>query len=163
LTPTIQAGDVTVVEFFDYRCGYCKRASGTVAQLQKDDLKVRVVSKDFPILGDESVFAAKAALAARSQGKHHALQEALFAAKGELNAANVLKLASQIGLNTKKLATDMKNPELDSIIERNRALAKELGINGTPAFILGNELMPGAVELEPLKEAVSRARIKRIG
>lgn len=152
------AGDVTVVEFFDYRCGFCKRVAGTVAQLKKLDAKVRVVYKDFPILGEESVFAAKAALAARAQGKHDAFHEALLAAKSDLNSAQVMKIASQVGLNVKKLALDMKNPELDAIIDRNRALAKELAINGTPAFIVGKELLPGAVELESLKEVVARAR-----
>lgn len=155
------AGDVTVVEFFDYRCGFCKRVAGTVTELKKQDAKVRVVYKDFPILGDESVFAAKAALAARAQGKHHALHEALLAAKTELTSAQVMKIASRVGLNTKKLALDMKSPELDAVIERNRALAKELGINGTPAFIVGKELLPGAIELDALKEVVARARISK--
>lgn len=152
------AGDVTVVEFFDYRCGYCKRVSGTVALLQKDDSRVRVVYKDLPILGDESVFAAKAALAARAQGKHHALHEALLSAKNDLTSAQILKIASQVGLNVKKLASDMKNSELDGIIDRNRTLAKELGISGTPAFVIGNEIVPGGLELEALKEVVARAR-----
>lgn len=152
------AGDVTVVEFFDYRCGYCKRVAGTVAELQKSDARVRVVYKDFPILGEESVYAAKAALAAHAQGKHHAFHEALYAAKTELNPAQVMKIASQVGLNVKKLATDMRNPELDGVIERNRALAKELGINGTPAFVVGKELAPGAIELDAFKKMVEKAR-----
>jgi protein-disulfide isomerase len=152
------AGDVTVIEFFDYRCGHCKRVSGTVSQLQKDDSRVRVMYKDFPILGDESVFAAKAALAARAQGKHNAFHDALYAAKAELNSVQVLKIAAQVGLNTKKLATDMKNPELDATIERNRALANELGINGTPAFIVGKGLLPGAVDLDTIKQVIARAR-----
>lgn len=152
------AGDVTVVEFFDYRCGFCKRVAGTVTQLKKQDAKVRVVYKDFPILGEESVFAAKAALASQVQGKHQAFHEALLAAKGDLTQAQVLKIAGQVGLNVKKLAGDMKNPQLEAIIERNRTLAKELGINGTPAFIVDKELLPGAIELEALKEVVARAR-----
>lgn len=152
------AGDVTVVEFFDYRCGYCKRVAGTVAQLKKQDAKVRIVYKDFPILGEESVFATKASLAAQVQGKHQAFHEALLGAKGDLTQAQVLKIAGQVGLNLKKLAGDMKNPQLDAIIDRNRALAKELGINGTPAFIVGTEVLPGAIELDALKEVVARAR-----
>lgn len=152
------AGDVSVVEFFDYRCGYCKLVSTTLTQLQKDDARVRIVYKSFPILGEESVFAAKAALAARIQGKYHAFHEALYAAKTDLNSGQVLKIAAKIGLNTKRLAIDMKNPELDKIIERNRALANELGISGTPAFVVGKELVTGAVELEALREAVARAR-----
>jgi protein-disulfide isomerase len=152
------AGDVTVVEFFDYRCVHCKRSAPVLEELQRQDTRVRVVYKDFPILGDDSVTAAKAALAARAQGKHQAFHEAMYAARTELTSAQVMKIAAQVGLNTKKLATDMKSPELDAIIERNRALAKELGINGTPAFVVGKELVPGAIELERLKELVAQAR-----
>ena len=104
------------------------------------------------------MFAAKASLAARIQGKYHAFHEALYAAKTDLNSGQILKIAAKVGLNTKRLAIDMKNPELDNIIERNRALANELGISGTPAFVVGKELVTGAVELEALREAVARAR-----
>lgn len=151
-------GDVTVVEFFDYRCGFCKRVAGAVTQLQKDDSQVRVVYKDFPILGEASELAAKAALASKAQGRHQAFHEALLAAKGDVTKDQVLHIASEVGLDPKRLETDMENPEWVTIIERNRSLAKELGITGTPAFIVGTELYPGAMDLAVLKELVGRSR-----
>ena len=154
------AGEVTVVEFFDYRCGFCQRAAGSVTQLQKDDARVRIVYKDFPILGADSVQAAKAALASRAQGRHQAFHEALLAAKGDLTKEQILQIASDVGLDTKKLAADMDNPEWLTIIERNRALASDLGITGTPAFVVGNELVPGAIDLTTLKDLIARARTR---
>ncbi|MDH4252031.1 MAG: DsbA family protein [Nitrospira sp.] len=154
------AGEVTVVEFFDYRCGFCQRAAGSVTQLQKDDVRVRIVYKDFPILGAASVQAAKAALASRSQGQHQAFHEALFTAKGELTKEQILQIAKDVGLDTQKLVADMDNPEWVVIIERNRALASDLGITGTPAFVVGTELVPGAVDLTTLKDLVARARTR---
>lgn len=153
-------GDVTVVEFFDYRCGYCKRAAGAVTQLQKDDARVRVVYKDLPILGEASELAAKAALAARAQGKHQAFHEALLAAEGDMTKDTILAVAGEVGLDAKRLETDMTNPEWQTIIDRNRALAKDLGISGTPGFIVGTELQPGALDLNGLKDLVARARTR---
>jgi protein-disulfide isomerase len=151
-------GEVTVVEFFDYRCGFCKRVAAAVTQLQKDDPRVRVVYKNFPILGEASELAAKAALASNAQGRYQAFHEALLAAKGEMTKEQVLHIASDVGLDAKKLEADMNNPEWTTVIERNKALAKELGITGTPAFVVGNELYPGAMDLAVLKELVGRAR-----
>jgi protein-disulfide isomerase len=150
-------GDVTLVEFFDYRCGFCKRAAGAVAQLQKEDARVRVVYKDFPILGEPSEFAAKAALSAHLQGKHQVFHEAVLASKNELNKDEVLRIAGAVGLDTKRLETDMANPEWQTVIDRNRALAKDLGINGTPGFIVGTELVPGALDIKGLKDLIARA------
>lgn len=154
------AGDVTVIEFFDYRCGFCKRAAGSVTQLQKDDARVRIVYKDFPILGDASVQVAKAALASRTQGRHQAFHEALLAAKGDLSKEHVLQIASDVGLDAKKLEADMEKPEWLTIIGRNRELANDLRVTGTPAFVVGNELVPGAVDLPALKALVARARTR---
>lgn len=151
-------GDVTVVEFFDYRCGFCKRAAGAVTQLQKDDSRVRVVYKDFPILGEASELSAKAALASRAQGKHQAFHEALLASKNEITKDELLRIAGEVGLDAKKLDADMINPEWQAVIDRNRALARELGITGTPGFIVGTELVPGALDLEGLRELIARAR-----
>lgn len=151
-------GDVTVVEFFDYRCGYCKHVAGAVTQLQKDDPNVRVVYKDYPILGEASVMAARAALASRTQGKHLAFHEALLATEQELTQETVLAIAAQVGLDTGRLQKDMESPSLKTIIERNRALARELGINGTPGFIVGNELVPGALDLNGLKDLVAKSQ-----
>lgn len=150
-------GDITLVEFFDYRCGFCKRAAGAVAQLQKDDPKVRVVYKDFPILGEPSEMAAKAALASRAQGKHQAFHEALLASKNEITKDEVLRVAAGVGLDAIRLEREMDNPEWQVVIDRNRALAKELGINGTPGFIVGTELQPGALDVSGLKDLIARA------
>ena len=151
-------GDVTVVEFFDYRCGYCKRVAGAVTQLQQDDPNIRVVYKDFPILGEASVLAASAALASKAQGKHLAFHEALLASEEELNQETIFVLATAVGLDTEKLHKDMESPSIQTTIERNRALARELGINGTPGFIIGTELVPGALDLKDLKNLVRQIR-----
>jgi protein-disulfide isomerase len=150
-------GDVTLVEFFDYRCGYCKRAAGAVTQLQKEDPRVRVVYKDLPILGEASELAAKAALASRAQGKHQTFHEALLAAKGDMTKESILSIARQVGLDPARLEADMANSEWQTIIDRNRALAKDLGISGTPGFIVGTELVPGALDVNGLKDLVARA------
>jgi protein-disulfide isomerase len=151
-------GDITVVEFFDYRCGFCKRVAGVVTQLQKDDPRVRVVYKDFPILGEASEMAAKAALASNAQGRHQAFHEALLTSKAEITKDQILRIAGDVGLDAKRLEADMAKPEWQTVIERNRALAKELGITGTPGFIVGNELYPGAMDLNGLKQLIARAR-----
>lgn len=151
-------GEVTVVEFFDYRCGYCKRVAGVVTQLQKDDPRVRVVYKDFPILGETSELATKAALASRAQGRHQAFHDALLAAKVDLTRERILEIATEIGLDVKRLEADMENAQWSTIIERNRALARDLGITGTPAFVVGDELQVGAVDLAGFKALVARAR-----
>lgn len=150
-------GDITLVEFYDYRCGYCKRAASAVTELQKVDSRVRVVYKDFPILGAPSELAAKAALASQAQGKHQAFHEALLASEGDMTKKKILKIASAVGLNPKRLEADMANPKWQAVIDKNRALARELGISGTPGFIVGTELVPGALDLKGLKELIARA------
>jgi protein-disulfide isomerase len=155
-------GDVTVVEFFDYRCGYCKRVAGTVTQLQHDDPNVRVVYKDYPILGEASVVAARAALASNVQGKHLAFHEALLASEEELTQENLLAMATAVGLDAEKLQRDMESPSIHTTIERNRALARELGINGTPGFIIGTELVPGALDLKDLKNLIRQVRQEKM-
>jgi protein-disulfide isomerase len=153
------AGEITLVEFFDYRCGFCKRAAGAVTQLQQEDPRVRVVYKDLPILGEASELAAKAALASKIQGKHQAFHEALLASKGDLTKDTILAVAGEVGLDAKKLDADMQSPDLQSIIDRNWALAKDLGISGTPGFIVGTELVPGVLDLKGLKDLIARAGI----
>ena len=154
------AGDVTVVEFFDYRCGYCKKAASALTQLQQSDARVRVVYKDFPILGEISELAAKAALASNLQGKHRAFHEALLAAKDDLTRERLFRIAQEAGLDVNRLDQDMTRPEWQPLIDRNRALAKTLGISGTPAFIVGNDLVPGALDLKTLQELVAHTRAK---
>lgn len=154
-------GDVTVIEFFDYRCGYCKRVASAVTQLQRDDPGVRVVYKDFPILGEASIVGARAALAAREQGKHQAFHEAMLASDNELTHEEIFSIAQRVGLDVKKLDADLQAPEWQAAIDRNHALAKLLGISGTPGFVVGGEVYPGALELAGIKALVAKARTKR--
>ncbi len=151
-------GTVTLVEFFDYRCGFCKRVAAAVTQLQQDDPEVRVVYKDFPILGETSVFAARAALASKGQGKHKLFHEALLASESDLTEDAVFRIAAEVGLDVTRLRTDMADPAIQVSIDRNHKLAKDLGIAGTPGFIAGQELAPGAMELQALKDLVARAK-----
>lgn len=151
-------GNVTVVEFFDYRCGYCKSVAPTVKQLLRDDRQVRLIYKEFPILGPESILAARAALAARAQGRYAALHDALMAAREPLTRPVILKIAAQAGLDTARLEKDMDSPEIPAAIQRNHELAQALGIQGTPAFVVGSQLAPGAVDLATLKRLVEQAR-----
>ncbi len=150
-------GEITLVEFYDYRCGFCKKAASAVTQLQKVDPRVRVVYKDFPILGEPSELAAKAALASYTQGKHQAFHEALLESHTDMTKESILKIATKVGLDAKRLESDMANPKWQAVIAKNRALARELGISGTPGFIVGNELVPGWLDLNGLKELIARA------
>ena len=151
-------GDVSVVEFFDYQCGYCKRAFPDTKRLVKDDSGVRFVYKEFPILGPASVIAARVALAARKQGKYIALHDALMGSRGRLDEARILGIARGAGLDVAQLKKDMADPEIDRIIARNKALARKLGITGTPGFVFGDAVVPGAISLEQMKSLVAEAR-----
>jgi protein-disulfide isomerase len=151
-------GKVTVVEFFDYQCGYCKRQVGELKKLLQADADVRLVYKDLPILGPPSVFAARAALAARKQGKHEALHEALMAISEPLTEELVLKIAAQSGLDTAQLEKDMADPSVSEALDRNFQLQRALNIEGTPALIVGTEFVPGAASAEALKALVARSR-----
>jgi protein-disulfide isomerase len=151
-------GDVTIVEFFDYKCGYCKAVAPTVKQLLAEDPNVRLIYKELPILGEESRTASRAALAARAQGRYRALHEALMSADGALTREEVLRIAGTVGLDVAKLEQAMASKEIDAVLSKNRALASAIGLRGTPAFVIGSELVPGAVPLERFKELVARAR-----
>ena len=151
-------GDVTVVEFFDYRCPYCKRVSDSLLQLLKDDPNVKLVFKEFPILGPESVVAAKIALAAHRQGKYEPVHAALMAHKGSFDQAALLDLAASAGANRDKLVSDMQDPAIQGSLRANESLAAMLGISGTPGFLFGKQLVPGALSLDDMKKMVSSAR-----
>ncbi|MCW5732407.1 MAG: DsbA family protein [Alphaproteobacteria bacterium] len=151
-------GDVTVVEFFDYRCGYCKQVHPRVKELIRTDSKVRVVMKELPVLGPDSVLAARAALASRKQDKYPPFHDALMSARGRLDDAAVMQIAAEVGLDVKKLRADMADPAIERIINANLRLAERLGIGGTPAFVIGDNLVPGAIPLAQLQELVSEAR-----
>ena len=151
-------GDVTIVEFFDYNCPYCKRAVPVIDALLAKDKKIRLVMKEFPILGNESHFASRAAVASISQGKYWQFHTAMMANEGRVNNASVMSLAKDVGLDTAKLEADMKGAAVEAIINSTYELANKLAINGTPAFIVGDKLIPGAVELSQLELEVARVR-----
>lgn len=151
-------GDVTIVEFFDYRCPYCKQVKPIVEQVLNQDRNVRVVYKEFPILGRDSVYASRAALAAKKQDKYLQFHHALMAFRGQLGEESVMTVARQTGLDVERLKRDMQDPAIEQIITANRDLAERIGIRGTPAFIVGDDLVPGAVDPTSLKALVDKAR-----
>ena len=153
-------GDVTVVEFFDYNCGYCKRGFADIAQLIKDDPKVRVVFRELPILSKGSEEAAQVALAARLQGKYWEFHSVMIVHKGQADMATAMKLAEKAGLDMNRLKADLKSPKVQAEIEKVREIAQSLGINGTPHFIVGNKSIPGAPQdlLAQLKTDIAELR-----
>lgn len=153
-------GDVTVVEFLDYRCGYCKQAHEGVQALIEADKNVRYVIKEFPILGPESTFAARAALAAHrmDEGKYAEFNDALMRHRGDLDQNAVMRIADSIGLDANRLAEELEEPEIAEQIRRTYALARNLEINGTPGFIIGDEIVRGYVPYDTLRELVETAR-----
>ena len=137
-------GDITVTEFFDYNCGYCKRSFPEVTKLITDDPKVRVVFKETPILSKGSEEASRVALAARLQGKYWEVHKALFESKGQANEGMALKIAEKLGLDMAKLKADMIGPEVKAELASAKELATKMGINGTPHFLVGDKSIAGA-------------------
>lgn len=155
-------GSATVVEFFDYNCPYCRKAADDVKALLAGDDDVRVVYREWPILGEGSLFAARAALAAREQGRYEDLHWALMKLR-RAEEKTVLAAASELGLDIERLRRDMKAPKVEEHIAVSMQLAQALGINGTPSFVVGDELAPGLVPLERLQELVATARSDAVG
>lgn len=153
-------GDVTVVEFFDYRCGFCKRAHPTMTELLKSDPKIRVVLKEFPILGPESILASRAALAVHriDPAKYLPFHDALMTDRAAVSRERLLQIAKSIGVDIGKLEKGMADPAIDAVIGETVELAQALGINGTPAFVIGNQIVPGAVDIDTLKQLIAKAR-----
>ena len=146
------AGDVTVIEFFDYNCGWCKRAVEDINKLTKADSKVRVVMKEYPIFGGpDSVLAAKAATASIKQNKYWEFHTALMREK-QVTAANLFTVAERVGLNVTRLKADMADPKLDKMIEENIKIGQELGIEGTPGFVLDAKVNVGYVNAEAMQK-----------
>jgi protein-disulfide isomerase len=137
-------GDVTVVEFFDYNCGYCKRGLPEVQKLIHDDKKVRFVFKELPILSKGSIEAARIALAAKRQGKYWEFHQAMLGSKGQANEESALKIADSLGLDMAKIKTDMAGDDVNKELQGDLQLAKQLGVNGTPHFLVGEKAIPGA-------------------
>jgi protein-disulfide isomerase len=160
--PTVGSADsdVTVVEFFDYNCGFCKRGFPELVKLMESDKKVRVVFKELPILSEGSMEAARVALAAKAQGRYWELHQALMSTKGSMNGELALKTAEKLGLDMAKLKEDMKSPEIAKEIESVRDLAQKMGINGTPHYLVADKSIAGAPENlhEQLSELVKEVR-----
>jgi len=150
-------GDVTIIEFFDYRCPYCKQVTADLATLLKQDGNIRLVLKEFPILSAESGMAAKAAIASTAQGKYWDFHMALMNAE-ELSEELIFKLAKDTGIDVARLKKDMADPKINKRLAETDDLAKKLGVNSTPTFFVGDEPMAGAQSLNELKDAVAKAR-----
>ena len=155
--------DVSIVEFYDYACGYCKKAQGTVDELLKSDPKVRIIYKDFPILGEPSQEMSKVSIAVNilSPNSFRKFHDALMKTN-ERGKSAALKAAKSVGIDTKKLEEVLKNDKskIEKILQDNIALGSSIGINGTPGFIVGEELIPGAMEVGTFKEKISALRTK---
>lgn len=161
-------GDVTIVEFFDARCGFCKQLHPALEALIRRDGNIRVVMKDLPVLGPTSMQAARALLAAQRQGRYAALQDALLTLRGEPTEPVLRDLAQRVGLDWARLRREMDDPAIARQIEANMRLAQSLGIQGTPALVIagatgpgGATLVPGAVDLAQLERLVAEARNRR--
>jgi protein-disulfide isomerase len=151
-------GDVTIIEFFDTRCPYCRKLEPVMDSLLSKDRKVRLVYKDLPILGPASVLGTKALLAAQKQDAYGKMREAVMKLPPDTTMAQIESSARALGLDWPRLAHDMDDPAVQARIDANLKLAHDLGIKGTPALIIGNDLLPGAVDLPELQKAVAEAR-----
>jgi protein-disulfide isomerase len=152
-------GDVTIVEFTDYNCGFCRASLPDVQRLLKSDGNIRLIYRELPILSQSSRDAALWALAAARQGKHKAFHDALFAG-GRADAANIAAAARKAGLDMAAARTFAASPQANQEIERNLALMQQIGFNGTPTFIIGDQILEGALGYDALKTAVEKARAK---
>ncbi|MBM3579478.1 MAG: DsbA family protein [Alphaproteobacteria bacterium] len=156
--------DVTVVEFFDYSCGYCKKAQATVDQLIKEDKKIRVVYKEFPILGQPSMEMAQVSVAVHlaSPESYKKFHDAAMKSS-EHGKDGAFKILKSIGLNADKIEAALKDrkAEIDGIIQKNLELGGSIGINGTPGFVIGEEVVPGALDVKSLQEKVAAVRAKK--
>jgi protein-disulfide isomerase len=155
-------GDVTFVEFFDYNCGYCKRAMSDMMALMKADPNLKVVLKEFPVLGPGSQDAAKVGIAVRMQDKtgkkYLEFHQKLMSGRGQVDKARALSAAKEVGLDVARIERDLGGDEVRVSIEESFSLAEKLGLNGTPAYVIGNDVVVGAVGVDALREKINTAR-----
>ncbi|MDE1567196.1 DsbA family protein [Aquabacter sp. P-9] len=153
-------GDVTLVEFFDYNCGYCRKALTDIEQLIKADPKLKVVLREFPVLGQGSVEAAQVAVAVRmvAPDKYMAFHHALLSGRGQADRAKAIAAAKEVGIDTALIQKQATSPELNATLDESMKIAQALGLNGTPSFVVGNDVVIGAVGYDKLKDAVDQAR-----
>jgi protein-disulfide isomerase len=153
-------GDVTLVEFFDYNCGFCRRAMPDMAQLLAEDSNLRIILKEFPVLSENSVDAARVAVAVANtpDSDYWAFHELLFTSRGQISGETALAAAEQIGMNRVSIELDIRSEAVASILQRSYTLAQGLNITGTPAYIIGDEIIPGAVGVEVLRRSIANMR-----
>jgi len=151
-------GAITLYEFSDYNCGYCKRVFEPIQQMLRNNKDVRLVIKEFPILSQSSLVAAKAAIAAEMQGKFSDFHVAMMTYRGQITNDVVMRIAGQVGLDNAQLQIDMESPATAAIIQRTRDAATALGINGTPGLVIGDKVIPGAIGLEELTQLIADER-----
>jgi len=153
-------GDVSVVEFFDYNCPYCRRSLPAVLKLINEDGKVRLVLKELPILSDDSVAAAKLALAANKQGKYFEMHRKLFSESGRANKDKALRIAKELGLDIAQLQKDAENPDIKKALDETKDLAQKVNLEGTPMFLIGDRIIGGAPDdlFDQLKDKVAEVR-----
>jgi protein-disulfide isomerase len=154
-------GDVTLVEFFDYRCPYCKQVEPSLEKLVGDDHQLRFVFKEFPVLGPDSEIAARVALAAEKQGKYDAFHRAMMTTSGHIDEAVIYKVAASVGLDVERLKQDIKSPDIEQELKATLDLGKTLDLDGTPSFIVGDTIVPGAISADDLKQLIADARGKK--
>jgi protein-disulfide isomerase len=152
-------GSVTVVEFFDYQCGYCKMSQEGVEHILRDDKDVKIIYKEFPILGSASGEAAKASLASAKQGKYQQFHDALMSKKDHLTSDLIYATAKDVGLDVEKLKKDMSDPAVNDEINATLKLGQDIGVRGTPMFIVNDSIYPGALQYDQLKQAIGEARL----
>jgi protein-disulfide isomerase len=159
-------GNVTFVEFFDYNCGYCKRAMSDMLTLLKDDSNLKVVLKEFPVLGPGSVEAAQVAVAVHMQDKtgkkYLEFHQKLLGGRGAADKAHAFAVAKEVGLDMGRLEKDMSSPEVKATLEENFKLAEALGMNGTPSYVIGDNVVVGAIGLAGLQEKVNTTRCGKV-
>ena len=153
-------GDITIVEYFDYQCPYCKKVAPELLKIAKEDGKLRIVMKDWPIFGGASQYAAKMALAAKYQNKYHEAHAALIGASTRLNEEVVQKLLGEAGVDVDRAKRDMETykPAIEALLARNNEQAEAFGFQGTPAFIIGTFRVPGVLDAAGFKQAIADAR-----
>ena len=154
-------GRVTVYEFSDYNCGYCKRMFAPIMQMLAANDDVRIVVKEFPILSQSSVTAAKAGIAAQKQGQFKSFHTEMMTHRGQVNDSSIMQAAGAAGLDLSQLEQDMDSPETTAIIARTRSAAAALGINGTPGLVIGDTVIPGAIGIKELQTVINEERTKQ--
>ena len=153
-------GKIVITEFFDYQCGYCKRMLKILLDISKNNNDVKIILKEYPILGPVSTLAAQVALAAKKQNKYAEIHAALMQLRGRLSEPAVFQIAKEVGLTTEQLREDMMDPKILKHLTRTRELGKQLMIRGTPAFIINDTISPGALTKYQLLELIADARQK---